>query len=368
MEHSSILSTVGNTPVIQLASLRGRKGSRVHAKLEFFNPGRSVKDRIALNIIERAEADGSLRPGALVMESSSGNTGIGLSMVCRVKGLRNVVVVDQNCPIEKLAILRALGAMVVKLTSRSSRGADLTQMRIRLIEEIQRRAEVFVPNQYENRNAPLAHYETTAKEILDFIANQSKRVGTVMISVGTGGTITGVSRRLKEVDPSIRVIGVEPKGSTLFGGCKGPYLQQGPGNYFIPKNLCHDHIDEGIKVGDSDAFRMCWQMARREGVLLGGSSGAVLAAAVQRAAIEADDILCVLPDGGEKYLETIFNEAWLARNSIPLDEPPQRTVIEVDSESQMDYDLLTRILCDAPQHQHTAQVSAIDAKLSERAS
>ncbi len=346
MHHSNILGTVGNTPVVQLVSLRGARGARVHAKLEFFNPGRSVKDRIALNIIERAEADGSLRPDALVMESSSGNTGIGLSMVCRVKGLRNVVVVDQNCPVEKLTLLRALGATVVRLSSHSSRGADLTQSRIRLIEEVRRRADVFVPNQYENPNAPLAHYERTAQEILDFIASQPRRVGTVMVSVGTGGTITGVSRRLKEAIPSIRVVGVEPDGSTLFGGTKGPYLQQGPGNYFIPKNLCHDHIDEGVKVGDADAFGMCRRMARQEGVLLGGSSGAVLAAAARLAADELDDILCVLPDGGEKYLATIYDDAWLAANGVVLDEPPRPDVVEVDAESDVDYDALARRLCD----------------------
>lgn len=341
----NLLATVGNTPVVRLASLSRRAECSVFAKLEFFNPGRSVKDRIALNIIERAEERGALRQDATVIESSSGNTGIGLSIVCRVKGYGNVVVVDQNCPAEKLKLLRALGATVFMLRSKRDVGADLTQSRIRFIAELRQFIEgAFVPNQYENPDAPDAHYRGTAGEIIEFIEKQGARVAAVLISVGTGGTITGVSRRLKEYDPRIRSIGVEPVGSTLFGGEKGPYLQQGPGNYFIPKNLCHEHIDMGVKVSDRDAFNTCRRVALEEGMLLGGSAGAVLHHARELATKLSGDVLCVLADSGEKYLDTIYSDEWLVQNGIVLDDDLANPTHMVDLDGPVDHRGLARLI------------------------
>ncbi|MFZ6771672.1 PLP-dependent cysteine synthase family protein [Undibacterium sp. SXout7W] len=337
MYYNNFLGTVGNTPVVRINSLAGNSEHAIFAKLEFFNPGRSVKDRIALNIIERAEQSGALQPDAMVIESSSGNTGIGLSIVCRVKGYRNVVVVDQNCPVEKLKLLRALGATILMLKSRATVGADLTQSRIKLIDELRSHVDgMFVPNQYENPDAPDAHYRGTGAEIVEFIQTSAIPIKAVLVSVGTGGTITGVSRRIKEYDPTIQVIGVEPVGSTLFGGQKGPYLQQGPGNYFTPKNLSHDYIDIGAKISDTDAFNMCRRMAMQEGMLLGGSAGAVLHEAQRILPTLGSSMLCVLPDSGEKYLDTIYSDEWLAQHGIEIDTNLRNPMLEVDMDRPVD--------------------------------
>ncbi|MBP2232715.1 2,3-diaminopropionate biosynthesis protein SbnA [Azospirillum agricola] len=345
MIHENLLATVGDTPVVRVATLSQPPGRNVFAKLEFFNPGRSVKDRIALNIIERAEERGELARDPLIIESSSGNTGIGLSIACRVKGYRNIVVVDQNCPVEKLKILQALGATILMVRSEHDKGADLTQSRIRLIEELRRRIDgVFVPNQYENPDAPDAHYRGTGQEIVDWIETHGITLDAVLVSVGTGGTITGVSRRIKAHDPAIRVIGVEPVGSTLFGGTKGPYLQQGPGNYFIPKNLDRTHVDGAVKVGDRDAFSMCRRMAQKEGLLLGGSAGAVLHAARHQLEGPNNNVLCVLPDSGEKYLDTIYSDMWLADNGIELDSDLVNSVHVVNMDGGVDYESLANLV------------------------
>jgi cysteine synthase len=350
--HRNVLGTIGKTPTIRLAALDGGSGSRIFAKLEFFSPGRSVKDRIALGIIEAAEKRCELPPNAVIIESSSGNTGIGLSIVCRVKGYLNVVVVDQNCPIEKLRVLQALGARIVIVRSDRDTGADLTQLRIALIQELRKHiGSSFVPNQYQNPDAPRAHYEGTGAEIVAFAEEHRLRLSCVVISVGTGGTVSGVSKRLKEFDSTIEVVGVEPCGSTLFGGEKGPYLQQGPGNYFIPDNLIFENIDRGLKVSDQDAFTMCRRVARSEGLLVGGSSGAVLVAAqrISEANYEGD-IICILPDGGEKYLETVYNDAWLRSNGIMLEPELMSSIIEVKVDEPVDYDSLARQLESATGH------------------
>lgn len=234
--YNDILGTVGNTPIVRINKLADHKRKNIFAKLEFFNPGKSVKDRIALNIISEAEAEGKLNKDSIILESSSGNTGIGLSIVSRVKGYPNIIVVDKNCPNEKIKLLKALGATIVMITTEKNDSEDLTERRIEFVNQARDILDhVFVPNQYENPNAPLAHYKHTGQEIINFMEETGIYFKAIFISVGTGGTISGISKRIKEFDPSIQIIGVEPLGSTLFGGEKGPYLQQGPGNYFQPK-------------------------------------------------------------------------------------------------------------------------------------
>lgn len=331
--YNNITETIGNTPIIKIDSLSFETGSNnnIYAKLECFNPGRSVKDRIALNIVHEAEKSNSIDDKTIIMESSSGNTGIGISIISRVKGYKNIIVVDQNCPVEKIKMLKAYGAIILRIRSSTQRNADLTERRIEFISKAKEMMEnLFIPNQYENSMAPQAHYTYTAEEIINFMESTNIRFQVILISVGTGGTITGVSKRIKEYDNKIKIIGVEPDGSTLFGGVKGPYLQQGPGNYFKPKNLIYDCIDSGMKVNDSDAFNMCRQMAVTEGLLLGGSSGGLLYKAREIASIHSGNILCILPDSGEKYLDTIYNDEWLEKNNIDLDEKNKRKVFELD--------------------------------------
>ncbi|KNY26424.1 PLP-dependent cysteine synthase family protein [Pseudobacteroides cellulosolvens] len=344
--YNDILETIGNTPIVKVNKLPEEgKRKNIFVKLECFNPGRSVKDRIALNIIDQAEKENLLSNRSVIVESSSGNTGIGLSMVSRVRDYPNVIVIDQNCPAEKIKILKALGATIVMLTTDKKDSEDLTERRIEFVNEVKKTMEnIFIPNQYENRNAPIAHYLNTGEEIVRFMEETGIRFDAIFLSVGTGGTITGVSKKIKEYDSSIKIIGVEPEGSTLFGGEKGSYLQQGPGNYFKPKNLVYDHIDQGIKVSDQDAFNMCRKFALKEGVLVGGSSGGVLYTAVEMSRQFEGNILCILPDGGEKYLDSIYSDEWLRNNGITLDKENENPIQILNIDGVKDYSVLVNCI------------------------
>jgi len=281
-DFENTLDTVGHNPILRVNNVPpGTAKKNIYLKLECFNPGRSVKDRIALNIIKEAEKSRLLGEKSIIVESSSGNTGIALSMISRIRNYKNIIVIDQNCPEEKVMLLKAFGAIVVMVESGDGSKEDLTQKRIKLVQAIQTVfGDAFIPNQYENPAAPDAHYTYTGQEIVDYMESNDMRFEAIFISVGTGGTITGVSRKIKEYDPSIEIVGIEPLGSTLFGGEKGPYLQQGPGNYFQPKNLDTTHVNNAYKVSDQDAFNMCRRFALEEGILLGGSSGGVLFKAI----------------------------------------------------------------------------------------
>lgn len=343
--YNNILETIGNTPIVKINKLPSNARKSIFAKLEFFNPGRSVKDRIALNIIDQAENCQLLDNDSIVIESSSGNTGIALSMICRVKGYKNIIVIDQNCPTEKVKLLKSLGATILVITSDNKNNEDLTERRIEFINKVKEEIQnIFVPNQYENENAPAAHYSKTGQEIIDFIENTGIQFEAILLSVGTGGTITGVSRRIKEYNSAIKIIGVEPEGSTLFGGEKGPYLQQGPGNYFKPKNLMYDNIDLGVKVTDHQAFNMCRRIALEEGMLVGGSSGGVLYKAIEMSHEIEGNILCVLPDGGEKYLDSIYSDQWLANNNIILESCNKNPVITINVSGVTDYKKLVNAI------------------------
>ena len=337
--YNDILATVGNTPIVKINKLPANaKRKNIFAKLEFFNPGKSIKDRIALNIINQAEKDSLIKKNTTIMESSSGNTGIGLSMVCRVRGYKNIIVIDQNCPAEKIKLLKALGAKILMIATEKKDSEDLTERRIEFINKsVEMIENLFIPNQYENTNAPLAHYLYTGQEIIDFIEDTSIKFQAIFISVGTGGSITGISKRIKEYDSSIKIIGVEPQGSTLFGGEKGPYFQQGPGNYFKPKNLIYDNIDMGVKVADAEAFNMCRRIAFEEGILLGGSSGGVMHKAVEMCSDFDGNILCVLPDGGEKYLDSVYSDTWLSERGITIEKQYSNEIKIINIDGVEDY-------------------------------
>ncbi len=337
--YNDILATVGNTPIVKINKLPvNAQRKNIFAKLEFFNPGKSIKDRIALNIINQAEKDSLIKKNTTIMESSSGNTGIGLSMVCRVRGYKNIIIIDQNCPSEKIKLLKALGAKILMITTEKKDSEDLTERRIEFINKsVEIIDNLFIPNQYENTNAPLAHYIYTGQEIIDFIEDTSIKFQAIFISVGTGGSITGISKRVKEYDSSIKIIGVEPQGSTLFGGEKGPYFQQGPGNYFKPKNLIYDNIDMGVKVTDAEAFNMCRRIAFEEGILVGGSSGGIMYKAVEMCSDFDGNILCVLPDGGEKYLDSVYSDTWLSERGITIEKQYSNEIKTINIDGVEDY-------------------------------
>jgi len=292
---SRLLDTIGHTPLIQLTEEAG--AARVWAKVEAANPGGSVKDRIALVMLEDARERGALAPGAPVVEATSGNTGIGLAVVCAVLGHPLTLVLPESMSAERLAAASALGAKVV--TTDADAGISGS---IACVRSIVRDTGAFCPWQFENPANPYAHYRTTGPEIAEQLG---RRVAAFVATVGTGGTITGTGRYLKEVDATTLIVAVEPQGSpVLAGGQAGAHMIQGIGAGFVPAVLDRSLLDEIISVGDADAWEMSRRVAREDGAFCGISSGAavVAARAIARRLGPDNDVVTVLPDTGERYV------------------------------------------------------------------
>lgn len=301
--HDSVEQLVGNTPLLRLSRLasgHGWKGD-VLAKLEYLNPADSAKDRLALSLIDDAEARGTLKPGGTIIEPTSGNTGIGLAMVAAARGYQVILTMPDSMSAERRAMLAAYGAQLV-LTP----GAEGMQGAVKKAEELL--ASIpgsFMPRQFENPAGPEAHYHTTGPEIWRDTAG---KVDALVVCVGTGGTLSGTARYLREQNPNIHVAAVEPDASPLLsGGQAGPHGIQGIGANFIPAALDRNCYDEVVRVKDQDAFDMGREAVRREGVLVGISSGAALWAAGQLALREefaGKTIVAILPDSGDRYLSS----------------------------------------------------------------
>ncbi|MGC5328604.1 cysteine synthase A [Brevibacillus sp. SYSU BS000544] len=298
----SITDLIGNTPLVKLNRIVGEDSADIYLKLEFFNPGSSVKDRIALAMIEDAEKNGILKPGDTIIEPTSGNTGIGLAMVAAAKGYRAILVMPETMSIERRNLLRAYGAELV-LTP----GAEGMGGAIRKAEEIAKENPAyFIPQQFNNPANPQVHRETTGRELLA----QAKEIGGIdaLISgVGTGGTVTGAGQVLKEEYPNIHIVAVEPTASpVLSGGKPGPHKIQGIGAGFVPSILDTQIYDEIIQIENEDAFETARQVARLEGILGGISSGAAISAAlkVARKLGKGKKVVAVIPSNGERYLST----------------------------------------------------------------
>ena len=298
----NLTELIGNTPLLAITRLGEElQGAEVIAKLEYFNPGGSVKDRAAFFLIEDAEKKGLLKPGAMIIEPTSGNTGVGLAWVASVKGYKLVLTMPETMSLERRSLLKALGAQLV-LTP----GSEGMSGAIRKAEEIREATPgAIILQQFDNPANPLAHECTTAEEIW---RDTDGKVDVFVASVGTGGTLTGTARGLKRHNPSIRAIAVEPASSpVLSGGKAGPHKIQGIGAGFVPKNYDASLVDGIIQVTDEDALRTSRELARREGVLVGISSGAALYAALQLAKLPENRgkrIVVLLPDTGERYLST----------------------------------------------------------------
>ncbi len=305
----TVLDLVGNTPLVKLNKVTEGIQATVLAKIEYVNPGGSSKDRIAERIIDAAEAEGKLKPGGTIVEPTSGNTGIGLALVAQQRGYRCVFVCPDKVSEDKINTLKAYGAeVVVTPTSVAPDSPDsYYSVSDRLVTEI---PGAFKPDQYSNPNGPLSHYETTGPEIW---RDTDGKVTHYVAGVGTGGTISGAGKYLKEQNPDITVIGADPEGSVYSGGTGRPYLVEGVGEDFWPTAYDPSVVDEIIASSDAESFEITRRLAREEGLLVGGSSGLAVSAALKAAKdLPADAVVVVLlPDGGRGYLGKVFNDKWM---------------------------------------------------------
>lgn len=300
-----ITDLIGNTPLVELEKYSESKGldKPVIAKVEYFNPGGSVKDRIALAMIEAAEKDGTLKPGATIIEPTSGNTGVGLALVSAVKGYKLILTMPETMSVERRNLVKAYGAQV-KLTS----GKDGMPGAIKAAEELRKTIPgAVILEQFENPANPKKHYDTTGKEIWD---DADGKVDIFVAGVGTGGTVSGIGKRLKELNPNVKVVAVEPVDSpVLRGGKSGPHKIQGIGAGFVPKTYDASVIDEVFDVANDDAIRAGRQLASEDGLLVGISSGAAAFAATEiakRPENKGKRVVALLPDTGERYLSTVL--------------------------------------------------------------
>jgi cystathionine beta-synthase len=326
--YESVVALIGHTPLVRLNSITADVPATVLAKVEYFNPGGSVKDRIAERMIDEAERTGALKPGGTIVEPTSGNTGIGLAIVAQQRGYHCTFVCPDKVSQDKINVLRAYGAEVVVCPTAVSPDSPDSYYSVsqRLAGE---RPGGWKPDQYSNPANPQSHYETTGPELWE------QTEGTVthfVAGMGTGGTISGTGRYLKEVsDGRVQVIGADPQGSVYSGGTGRPYLVEGVGEDFWPANYDPSVCDRIVAVSDGDSFEMTRRLAREEGMLVGGSCGMAAVAALTVAAEAGPDDLVVvlLPDGGRGYLSKIFNDDWMADYGFPTGPSQHETVRDV---------------------------------------
>ena len=319
--YNSILDLIGNTPILKLNKVTTGTKCTVLAKLEFLNPGGSIKDRIGISMIQAAEAQGLIKPGYTIVEPTSGNTGLGLAMAAIAKGYKMVFTLPDKMSKEKIDLLKAYGAKVI--ITPTNVPADHPANYIKVAERIVKETpNSFMPNQYLNQANPEAHYKTTGPEIWE---QSSGKIDILVATVGTGGTISGIAKYLKQKNPKIRIIGVDPEGSLYhheFYGTKGDihsYKVEGIGEDFLPATLNLKIIDEIITVNDKEAFLTARKLAQEEGIFAGGSSGSAVFAALQVAnRPESKDkvIVVILPDTGRNYLNKIYSDEWMIENGF----------------------------------------------------
>src|SRR5437867_2958874 len=321
MVYENILQVIGHTPMVRLNRIGRGIRPMLLAKLEYLNPGGSVKDRIGITMLEAAEKEGKIKPGGTIIEGTSGNTGMGLALAAAIKGYQCIFTMPDKMSQEKIDALRALGAEVIVTPTQVEHNDPRSyhSVALRLSREI---PNSIFPNQYENPANAQAHYETTGPEIWE---QTEGKVTHVVIGVGTGGTITGVARFLKEKNPNIQVIGADPAGSIFAEMFKTgvkpqvqPYKTEGIGQDELPGNVDFSVIDEIYAVHDKDAFLLTRQLARSEGIFAGGSAGSALYAALKCAEklTEQDLVVIIIPDSGTRYLSKIYNENWMRENQF----------------------------------------------------
>ena len=322
--HDSLLDLVGNTPLLRFSNIGTDLHCTLLAKLEMLNPGGSVKDRIALRMLEAAEQAGLIRPGGTIVEPTSGNTGTGLAIAAAIKGYRCIFTMPDKMSQEKVALLRAYGAEVVITPTMVPPESPESYYRVadRLTEEI---PGAFQPNQYHNERNPESHFHSTGPEIWE---QTEGKITHFVASVGTGGTITGTGHFLKEKNPDIVIVGADPEGSIFSGGETGPYLVEGIGKESWPDTLDPKVVDRWITVSDKDSFLTARKITAEEGLLAGGSSGTALWAALEVATeLGPDDLMVViLPDSGKNYLSKVYNDSWMIEHGF-LERVGRRSLI-----------------------------------------
>lgn len=347
--YDSILSTIGNTPLVRLSRLARNTPCPIYAKVEFFNPGGSVKDRIGVNIIEEAEQSGRLQPGGTVVEATSGNTGVGLAIVCALKGYKAVFVMPDKMSNEKIQLLRAYGAKVI-ITPTAVAPEDPRSYYNVAKQIVNETPNAILANQYYNPENPRSHYLTTGPEIWK---QTGGTVTDVVIGMGTGGTISGVGKYLKEQNPEIQIVGVDVEGSILKeiwehqgelppGVEARTYKVEGIGEDFLPGTTDLSVVDHIVRVNDKESFIMTRRLVKEEGIFAGGSCGAALAGAMHYAETLAPErlVVVILPDSGSRYLSKLFDDTWMRENGFLESDWNESTLREVLSAKRMQ-DLIT---------------------------
>ena len=315
MIHENILSTIGNTPIVKLNKIAPDLKCNLYVKCELFNPGGSVKDRIGFNMVVEAEKKGRIKPGDTLIEPTSGNTGIGLALAAAVMGYKMIITMPKKMSQEKEDVLTALGAKVIR--TRTEAAFDDPDSLIGVAKKLNKE----IPNshildQYGNMDNPNAHYNYTSQEIIDDFPNG---LDMIVCGVGTGGTITGLAKRLKKEYPNIKVVGADPYGSILGGGDEVfPYQVEGIGYDFFPDVLDNNLVDQYVKVSDEDSFSTARKLIKMEGLLIGGSCGTATWAAIQAAKQlnENQNCLVILPDSIRNYLSKFVNDEWMSEHNF----------------------------------------------------
>src|SRR5436190_1159621 len=328
MSYPGVLELVGGTPIVTLARISRDAPGTIAAKLEYLNPGGSVKDRIGLRMIEAAERDGRLQPGGTIVEPTSGNTGVGLAIAAAIRGYRCIFVMPDKMSQEKISLLRAYGAEVVICPTAVEPESPESYYSVsdRLAEEI---PGGFKPDQYSNQANPTAHYETTGPEIWEQTGGE---LDAVVIALGTGGTVSGVARYLKEQNPAMRIVGADPEGSIYSQPDDvHPYLVEGIGEDFFPRTMDLSLIDDFVTVSDRDSFVTARRMAREEGLLVGGSGGTAVWATLEvaREMGAGATVLTLIPDGGRSYLSKFYDDNYMLEHGFLDRGAPAPTVEEV---------------------------------------